>query len=175
MSSLPIADYGLVSDCHSAALVSRMGSVDWLCFPRFNSPSVFGRLLDDEAGHWSIHPTVECTPTRRYIDQTLVLETTFRTSTGTAVLLDSMAVGKNERGHQLGAEAPHALLRSLRCTDGEMEFESEYVPRPEYGLVYPLLSEIEGGVRARGGPHTCGSPRLFPLRSRRAPAGRDSI
>src|SRR5215475_89510 len=62
-----------------------------------------------------------------------------------------MAVGKNERGHQLGAEAPHALLRSLRCTDGEMEFESEYAPRPEYGLVYPLLSEIEGGVRARGG------------------------
>jgi GH15 family glucan-1,4-alpha-glucosidase len=151
MSSLPIADYGLVSDCHSAALVSRMGSVDWLCFPRFDAPSIFGRLLDDKAGHWSIHPTVECTTTRRYIDQTLVLETTFRTSTGKVVLLDSMAVGKNERGHQLGAEAPHALLRSLRCMDGEMEFESEYVPRPEYGLVYPLLSDIEGGVRARGG------------------------
>ena len=151
MSSLPIADYGLVSDCHSAALVSRMGSVDWLCFPRFDAPSIFGRLLDDDAGHWSIHPTVECSTTRRYIDQTLVLETTFTTSTGKAVLLDSMAVGKNERGHQLGAEAPHALLRSLRCTDGEMEFESEYAPRPEYGQVYPLLSQIEGGVRARGG------------------------
>src|SRR6516165_1105382 len=151
MSSLPIADYGLVSDCHSAALVSRMGSVDWLCFPRFDAPSLFGRLLDDNAGHWSIHPTIECTTTRCYIDQTLVLETTFSTSVGKALLLDCMAVGKNERGHQLGAEAPHALLRSLRCTDGEMEFELEYAPRPEYGLVYPLLSEIEGGVRARGG------------------------
>src|SRR5215831_17347478 len=73
----------------------------------------------------------------------LVLETTFSTSAGKALLLDCMAVGKNERGHQLGAEAPHALLRSLRCTDGEVEFELEYAPRPEYGLVYPLLSEIE--------------------------------
>src|SRR5215831_7988908 len=89
MSSLPIADYGLVSDCHSAALVSRTGSVDWLCFPHFDDPSIFGRLLDDKAGHWSIHPTVECTTTRRYIDQTLVLETTFSTSTGKAVLLDA--------------------------------------------------------------------------------------
>jgi GH15 family glucan-1,4-alpha-glucosidase len=136
MSSLPIADYGLVSDCHSAALVSRMGSVDWLCFPRFDAPSIFGRLLDDKAGHWSIHPTVDFTTARRYIDQTLVLETTFRASSGKAVLLDCLPVGKNERGHQLGAAAPHALLRSLRCTDGEMPFELEYVPRPEYGLVY---------------------------------------
>lgn len=62
-----------------------------------------------------------------------------------------MAVWKNEHGHELGASAPHVLLRSLRCTDGEMEFESEYVPRPEYGLIHPLLSEVEGGVRARGG------------------------
>ncbi len=151
MSSLPIADYGLLSDCHSAALVSRTGSVDWLCVPRFDAPSIFGRLLDDKAGHWSIHPTGEFTTARRYIDQTLILETTFIASTGKAVLLDALAVGKNERGHQLGAEAPHALLRSIQCTEGEMAFESEFVPRPEYGLVYPLLSEIEGGVRCRGG------------------------
>jgi GH15 family glucan-1,4-alpha-glucosidase len=151
MSSLPIADYGLLSDCHSAALVSRTGSVDWLCFPRFDAPSIFGRLLDDEAGHWSIHPTGEFSATRRYFEQTLILETTFTTSSGKAALLDAMAVGKNERGHQLGADAPHALLRSVQCTEGEMAFESEFAPRPEYGRVYPLLSEIEGGVRARGG------------------------
>lgn len=151
MSSLPIVDYGLLSDCHSAALVSRMGSVDWLCFPRFDAPSVFGRLLDENAGHWSIHPKDEFSAKRRYVDQTLVLETTFTTHTGTALLLDALAVGKNERGHQLGADAPHALLRSIQCTDGEVEFELEFAPRPEYGLVYPLLAEVEGGIRARSG------------------------
>ena len=56
MSDLPIAEHALLSDCHSAALVSRSGSVEWLCFPRFDSPAIFGRLLDDAAGHWSITP-----------------------------------------------------------------------------------------------------------------------
>src|ERR1700751_5413729 len=131
MGSLSIAEYGFLSDCHSAALVSRAGSVDWLCYPRFDAPSIFGRLLDENAGHWSIHPAGECESSRRYVDKTLVLETAFATPTGKAVLLDAMAVGKNERGHELGAEAPHALLRSIRCTEGQMEFESEFAPRPE--------------------------------------------
>ena len=80
--STPIADYALLSDCHSAALVSRSGSVDWLCFPRFDSPAVFGRLLDPAAGHWSIAPVGEYQVTRRYLERTLVLETTFTTATG---------------------------------------------------------------------------------------------
>ncbi len=65
MSDTPIGDYALLSDCHSAALVSRAGSVDWLCWPRFDNPSVFARLLDDAAGHWSIHPALEAEVTRR--------------------------------------------------------------------------------------------------------------
>ena len=82
MSTTPIADYALLSDRHSAALVSRDGSIDWLCFPRFDSPSIFGRLLGDEAGHWSIRATGATQVTRRYLDRTMVLETTFRTPTG---------------------------------------------------------------------------------------------
>lgn len=151
MSQLPIADYALISDCHSSGLISRRGSVDWLCFPRFDSPSVFARLLDETGGHWLLRPTSEATVTRRYLEGTLVLRTTFRTPTGTAVLLDTLAIGPNLDGHHLGAGAPHGLLRRVRCTQGKVEFETEYAPRPEYGLVLPQLRQVDGGVLARGG------------------------
>ncbi len=108
MSTIPIADYALLSDRHSAALVSRDGSIDWLCFPRFDSPSVFGRLLGDEAGHWSIRATKATQVTRRYLDRTMVLETTFRTPTGTVTITDALAMGDGNRGHDLGRGAPHA-------------------------------------------------------------------
>jgi GH15 family glucan-1,4-alpha-glucosidase len=150
MSTLPIADYALLSDCRSAALVSRAGSVDWLCFPRFDGPAVFARLLDDDAGHLAVG-VPGATATRRYLDQTMALETTFRTGGGTAVLHDALGVGRNERGHELGAGSPGVLLRRLRCTDGAVEVQVEYAPRPEYGLVHPLIEPVEGGLAARGG------------------------
>jgi alpha,alpha-trehalase len=151
MDSLPIGDYALLSDCRSAALVSRDGSVDWLCFPRFDGPSVFCRLLDPAGGHFAVRPAGEFQATRRYLDQTMVLETTFTTESGTAVLTDALAVGRNERGHDLGAHSPSMLLRRLACTDGEIEAEVSYAPRPEYGLVHPILHPVCGGLGARGG------------------------
>ena len=151
MESLPIGEYALISDCRSAALVSREGSVDWLCFPRFDGPSVFCRLLDPAAGHFSIRPAGEFQVSRRYVDQTLVLETTFTTAGGTAVLTDALAVGPDERGHHLGAHSPGTLLRSLACTDGEIQAEVSYAPRPEYGLIHPVLVPVSGGLAARGG------------------------
>ena len=151
MSTLPIGDYALLSDCRSAALVSRAGSVDWLCFPRFDGPAVFARLLDQAAGHFVIRPAGDVEAGRAYVDQTMALETTFRTPTGVAVLVDAMAVGRNDRGHDLGAGSPGVLLRQLRCTDGEVEVEVDYAPRPEYGLIHPLLEAVPGGVAARGG------------------------
>ncbi len=151
MSNLPIADYALLSDCRSSALVSRTGSIDWLCFPRFDAPSVFARLLDDQAGHWSIHAVNASETRRRYIDTTMALETRFTTSTGIAVLVDAMAIGRNERGHQLGVASPGVVLRSISCESGSVEIELEYAPRSEYGLISPLLRSIEGGVASRGG------------------------
>ena len=151
MAGTSIADHALLSDCHSAALVTTDGSVDWLCFPRFDSPSVFAALLDDDAGHWTIHPDGEYTSTRRYLDRTLALETTFRAPTGSVVLTDALAMGPDNRGHALGARAPHLLIRSLACTDGEVQIEVGYQPRPEYGIIRPLLSPADGGVTARGG------------------------
>ncbi len=151
MSNLPIAEYALLSDCRSAALVSRTGFVDWLCFPRFDGPSVFARLLDDQAGHWSIYAADATEISRRYFEGTMVLETTFRAPTGSAVLVDAMAMGRNERGHELGVDSPGIVLRSVLCQSGTVEIELEYAPRFEYGLIFPLLRPIEGGILARGG------------------------
>ena len=151
MNSLPIGDYALLSDCRSAALVSRDGSVDWLCFPRFDAPSVFARILDPGGGHFAIRPAGDFQASRKYADQTMALETTFRTAAGTAVLTDAMAVGRSDRGHDLGTTSPGALLRRVECTKGEIDVDVSYAPRPEYGLIYPILEAVEGGIAARGG------------------------
>src|SRR5215475_2289136 len=118
MDSLPIGEYALLSDCRSAALVSRDGSVDWMCIPRFDGPAVFCRLLDSDGGAFSIRPTGRFRASRRYVDQTMVLETTFTTADGTAVITDAMVVGRNERGHELGSRSPGVLVRRLVCVDG---------------------------------------------------------
>jgi alpha,alpha-trehalase len=151
VSTLPIADYALLSDCHSAALVSRTGSIDWLCFPRFDSPAVFARLLDDTAGHWTIRAAGEAEIGRQYVGETLVLETTIRTPDGTVVVNDAMALGRHERGHRLGFRSPGVVLREISCTSGSVRLELEYAPRPEYGLVRPLLVPRPAAVLARGG------------------------
>jgi GH15 family glucan-1,4-alpha-glucosidase len=151
MSHSPIAEYALLSDCHSAALVHRSGSVDWLCFPRFDSPSVFARLLDDHAGHWSISVADTRAVRRRYLDSTLVLQTDFETATGRLTLTDALAVGPNERGHELGTQSPHALLRRARCTAGTVGLTLELSPRPGYGVVLPRLRLVSGGILSTGG------------------------
>ena len=151
MSTTPIGDYALLSDRHSAALVSRDGSIDWLCFPRFDSPSIFARLLDDEAGHWSVRATSASRVTRRYLDRTMVLETTFSTPSGTVTITDALAMGEGNRGHQLGTDAPHLLLRRALCVEGEVEVSLQYVLCPGYGRVSPLLDAVDGGVSASAG------------------------
>ncbi len=151
MDGLPIGDYALLSDCRSAALVSRAGSVDWLCCPRFDAPAVFARILDADGGHFTIRPAGDFTASRAYVDQTMALETTFRTDAGTALLTDAMAMGHGDRGHDLGAGSPGVLMRRLRCTQGSLDIDVSYAPRPEYGLVYPILEVVTGGIATRGG------------------------
>src|SRR4051812_28259519 len=149
----PIADYGLLADCTSAALVSSAGSIDWLCLPRFDSPAVFTRLLDPAAGHWSITPVEDFEATRRYLPGTLVIETTFTTASGSVRLTDALAFQPGQRGHDLGKDAPHELLRSVEGTEGTVELRFELAPRPEYGLVRPLFRMEELGGRTFGGPN----------------------
>jgi GH15 family glucan-1,4-alpha-glucosidase len=151
MSRTPIGEHALLSDRHSAALVDTAGSVEWLGFPRFDSPSVFGRLLDSDAGFWQIAPVGDSHNSRRYVDRTLVLATTFVTDRGTLVLTDALAMGPDNGGHRLGTDVPHLLVRHVECTSGEVDVGVDYRPRPEYGLVVPLLSSIDEGVTARGG------------------------
>jgi GH15 family glucan-1,4-alpha-glucosidase len=153
VSTRPIGDYALLSDCRYAALVTSDGSVDWLCVPRFDSPAIFARLLDDNAGFWSIRPTAPAKVTRRYLDETLVLETTFRTRDGTVRLVDALALGHRERGHSMGSSSPGALLREVTCLEGCVPVEVVYAPRPEFGLVHPLMEPVRGGLIARGGAH----------------------
>ncbi len=128
-----IDDYGIIGDSRSAALVSRYGSIDWLCWPRFDSASVFAALLDrQKGGHWSIQPLEEFRTHRSYIRDSNVLETKFVGSSGDAILTDLMPVCSEEFKHK-ALFPDHYLLRELRCTRGEMAIRLEFFPRPHYG------------------------------------------
>jgi len=146
----PIADYGLLADCNAAALVDRAGSIDWLCLPRYDSDALFARLLDPAAGHWSIRPAGSFTATRRYLPGTLVIETTFATDTGSVRLVDAMAFAEGQRGHALGFDAPHEVLRGVEGLEGSVALVMELAPRPEYGLIRPLIRLEDGGARTFG-------------------------
>jgi GH15 family glucan-1,4-alpha-glucosidase len=149
----PISSYGLLADCTSAALVDVDGSIDWLCMPHYDSPAVFARILDPNAGHWSIAPAGPSTSTRRYLPGTLVIETIFTTATGSVRLTDAMAFAGGQRGHDLGRDAPHEVLRLVEGLSGTVDMTMQLAPRPEYGLVSPLFRMEENGGRTFGGPN----------------------
>jgi GH15 family glucan-1,4-alpha-glucosidase len=168
-ASPSISDYALLGDCHGAALVSDRGSVDWWCPQRFDAPSVFGRLLDPAAGHWRIAPTDPSTSTRRYVEGTMVLENDMVTGRGAVRVTDALLLGAGEREHQVGYGSPHVLVRSIEGLRGEVDVEMELIVRPEYGLVMPSLTAVEGQVEIAGGADrltlTCDRPvQLQPER-----------
>lgn len=114
-------------------------------------PSVLVRLLDPEAGYWSIRPTGDFFAERRYIDDTMVLRTVFTMSTGRIALTDALTVDPTARGHQIGRQVPHLLVRRIEGLAGTVEVTVEFVPRPEYGLTIPLIERPDWGVAAHGG------------------------
>jgi hypothetical protein len=126
-----LADYALLGDCHAAALVSSAGSVDWWCPQWFDAPSVFVRILGPEAGRWGIGPAGTPTITRRYVERTIVLETDMVTDHGTVRLTDALILGTAERGHRVGSESPHVLVRMVDGLSGQVDVELELLARPE--------------------------------------------
>src|SRR5205814_8268756 len=123
------------------------------CRPLYGGPAVVSRLLDPAAGHWSITPAGDFTVERGYLPGSLVIETTFTTATGVARLTDALAFQRGQRGHDLGRDTPHELLRLVEGVEGSVELRYELAPRPEYGLVKPLFRLEDLGGRTFGGPN----------------------
>jgi len=129
-----IGDYAIVGDCRSAALVHRSGSLDWLCWPRFDSPSIFAAILDSErGGFWRISPrnNDQFQTTRSYIGETNVLSTRFESPMGSCEFLDLMPVMNEATKHKV-LVPDHELIREIRCTEGEVQIEVVFYPRQQY-------------------------------------------
>jgi GH15 family glucan-1,4-alpha-glucosidase len=155
--SKPIEDYALIGDCQSAALVAKDGSIDWLCWPRFDSGACFAALLGtSDHGHWSIAPS---TPVRRisrqYRPGTLVLETQLETNEGTAVLTDFMPTGGRK-----GSD----LVRIVQCSAGQVALRHELILRFDYGSTIPWVTHAGNGIHAIAGPERVVLSSSVPLR-----------
>jgi GH15 family glucan-1,4-alpha-glucosidase len=151
-ADLSVGDLALLSDCRTAALVTLDGAVVWWPGSRFDGPSVFSRLLDADAGHFSIRPVAPCVSRRAYLDGTLVLQTDHGTDAGVLRVTDALAFAPGARGHEIGHASPDALVRVVEAVDGEVELEVELVPRPEYGLAVPRLVRDGAQIVSVGGP-----------------------
>ncbi|HET7481793.1 MAG TPA: glycoside hydrolase family 15 protein [Actinomycetota bacterium] len=160
-----IEDYALIGDTHTAALVSRDGSIDWLCLPRFDSESVFASILDrDLGGYWSIRPTANARSIREYVGDTLVLETLFETETGIASLVDLMAISSRSSPDVPREIHPEdAIVRVVEVLEGEIEFEMTFAPRFDYGDIRPWLHRDGEVVAAEGGESALDLTASVPL------------
>ncbi|SEC80425.1 Glucoamylase (glucan-1,4-alpha-glucosidase), GH15 family [Rhodococcus jostii] len=138
----PIDDYAFLSDCESTCLIARNGSVEWMCIPRPDSPSVFGAILDRSAGHFRIGPYGQNVPAaRRYLPGGLIVETTWQTETGWLIVRDALVLGpwhnveQRSRSHRRTPtdwDAEHILLRTVKCVNGTVELEMSCEPAFDY-------------------------------------------
>lgn len=138
-----IEDYALLSDSTTAALVSRDGSVDWLCLPRFDSPACFASLIgDDNNGSWSIRPLGTFSTDRAYIENTLVLETIHHTADGTVAVIDAMVPSGTD----------HRMIRIVEGRTGTVRLSTKLVIRFDYGSIIPWVTSTDGELHAIAGP-----------------------
>jgi GH15 family glucan-1,4-alpha-glucosidase len=150
----PIADYGFLSDCHTGALVASDGSIEWMCLPHFDSPSVFGAILDRGAGSWRVGPYGTYVPAgRRYIPGTNVIETTWMTPQGWLRVVDALTIGAwhdNKHGSShtrppTDYDADHLLVRMVECIQGQVQVEIVCEPMLDYGAMAATWSVVQSG------------------------------
>lgn len=147
----PISDYGFIGNTRTGALVSKHGSIDWCCFPIFDSPSFFGALLDLEQGYFKISPVGPYDSSQRYIADTNVLETVFKTNSGTVSVLDFFPVDSEKNKHQ-ELWPQHEILRIVECSNGKVEMKMEFFPRPGFGDRKVKLTQAKRcGIRCDAG------------------------
>jgi len=161
----PIADYAFLSDCETVALVAPSGNVEWMCLPRLDCPSVFGALLDRDAGGFRLGPAdMDVPDARRYLPGTMVLETSWGTPTGWIIVRDVLLIGPWHHDAELSNthrraptdyDADHVLLRTVRCVNGEVQLELDCEPMFDYGRMpaewsYPESTYHRGAATAAG-------------------------
>jgi GH15 family glucan-1,4-alpha-glucosidase len=162
----PIADYAFLSNCHTGALVAPDGAIDWLCVPRFDSPSVFASLLDRQAGFFRLGPFGINHPTARaYEPGTNVLETTWKTPSGWIVIRDALTIGPRDHEDRITPhtrppaddDGDHMLVRTIECIDGEVDIELICEPALDYGRTpaeWKLVDDNRHAADASGGTQT---------------------
>jgi GH15 family glucan-1,4-alpha-glucosidase len=150
----PIADYGFLSDCHTGALVASDGSIEWMCLPHFDCPSVFGAMLDRGAGSWRVGPYGVYVPAgRRYIPGTNIIETTWMTPQGWIRVIDALTIGPwhdNKHGSShtrppTDYDADHLLVRMIECIQGQVQVEIVCEPMLDYGATPAQWSVVQSG------------------------------
>jgi alpha,alpha-trehalase len=153
----PIADYAFLSDCHTGALVAPDGAIDWLCIPSFDAPSVFGSLLDRQAGFFRFAPFGISHPTARaYLPGTNVFETTWKTPSGWAVVRDALTLGPRDHEDTITPhtrppaddDADHMLVRTVECLDGRVEVDLICEPAFDYGRTPATWTPVDGAPNA---------------------------
>jgi GH15 family glucan-1,4-alpha-glucosidase len=153
----PIADYAFLSDCHTGALVAPDGAIDWLCIPSFDAPSVFGSLLDRQAGFFRFAPFGISHPTARaYLPGTNVFETTWKTPSGWAVVRDALTLGPRDHEDTITPhtrppaddDADHMLVRTVECLDGRVEIDLVCEPAFDYGRTPATWTPVDGAPNA---------------------------